>query len=120
LKALKKKFRPEFNRIDEAIILILTEQDIHKIIYVEIAKLENRLKDMKFKLKINKSANGFQTEGYDELYGARPLTRAIQHYVEDPIADEILNGSLKKVILLTLPSIKTKKKLLLKVLNQND
>jgi ATP-dependent Clp protease ATP-binding subunit ClpA len=50
-------------------------------------------------------------------FGARPLTRAIQHYVEDPIADEILNGSLKKVILLTLPSIKTKKKLLLKVLN---
>jgi ATP-dependent Clp protease ATP-binding subunit ClpC len=61
---------------------------------------------MKFKLKINKSAMDFlATEGYDELYGARPLTRAIQHYVEDPIADEILNGSLKKVILLTLPSI---------------
>jgi ATP-dependent Clp protease ATP-binding subunit ClpC len=98
-KALKKKFRPEFlNRIDEAIIFnSLTEQDIHKIIYVEIAKLENRLKDMKFKLKINKSAMDFlATEGYDELYGARPLTRAIQHYVEDPIADEILNGSLKE------------------------
>lgn len=98
-KALKKKFRPEFlNRIDEAIIFkSLSQEDIHKIIYLEIASLEKRLSEINFKLKITKEAVEFLgNEGYDAAYGARPLARTIQHYVEDKIADEILGGSFKE------------------------
>ena len=96
-KALKKKFRPEFlNRIDESIIFNgLKEEDIHQIIYLEVAKLEERVIEMGYKLKIDKEAIEFLArQGYDEAYGARPLTRAIQHYVEDPVADEILNENI--------------------------
>lgn len=98
-KALKKKFRPEFlNRIDEAIIFRgLTEEDIHKIIYLEVESLEKRLNELNFKLKISNEAVEFLAkQGYDEAYGARPLARAIQHYVEDAIADEILNETIKE------------------------
>ena len=93
-KALKKKFRPEFlNRIDEAIVFRpLNEGDIHKIIFLEVKNLEKRLLEMNFKLKISDEAVKYLAkQGYDEAYGARPLARAIQHYVEDAIADEILN-----------------------------
>lgn len=96
-KALKKKFKPEFlNRIDEAIVFNgLSEEDIHKIIYVEIEKLEKRISEMNYKIDINKDAIEFiAKQGYDEAYGARPLARAIQHYVEDAVADEILNGNI--------------------------
>jgi ATP-dependent Clp protease ATP-binding subunit ClpC len=98
-KALKKKFRPEFlNRIDEAIIFRgLSAEDIHKIIYLEVENLEKRLLEMNFKLKISKEAVDYLAkQGYDEAYGARPLARAIQHYVEDAVADEILNGNIKE------------------------
>jgi len=98
-KALKKKFRPEFlNRIDEAIIFNgLKEEDIHKIIYAEIERLEKRIGEIGFKIKISKEAIDYLAkQGYDEAYGARPLARAIQHYVEDPVADEILNDNAKE------------------------
>jgi ATP-dependent Clp protease ATP-binding subunit ClpC len=98
-KALKKKFNPEFlNRIDETIIFNrLSENDIDKIIYLEIEKLENRLREMNYKLNISKESIKFiGRNGYDENYGARPLSRAIQHYIEDPIADEILNENFKE------------------------
>lgn len=97
-KALKKKFRPEFlNRIDEAIVFNgLKEVDIHKIIYKEVEKLETRIGEMGYKIKISKEAIEYLAkQGYDEAYGARPLARAIQHYVEDPVADEILNENIK-------------------------
>ena len=96
-KALKKKFRPEFlNRLDEAIIFRgLTPENIHKIIYLEIGNLEKRLNEMKLHLTISDEAVEFLgKQGYDEHYGARPLGRAIQHYIEDPVADEIINGEL--------------------------
>jgi ATP-dependent Clp protease ATP-binding subunit ClpC len=98
-KALKKKFRPEFlNRIDEAIVFKgLSEEDIHKIIYLEVSNLEKRLLEMNFKLKISTDAVEYLAkQGYDEAYGARPLARAIQHYVEDAIADEILNENISE------------------------
>jgi ATP-dependent Clp protease ATP-binding subunit ClpC len=97
-KALKKKFKPEFlNRIDESIVFNgLKEDDIHKIIYMEIEKLESRISEIGYKLKTSKQAIEFLAkEGYDEAYGARPLARAIQHFVEDQVADEILSGNLK-------------------------
>jgi hypothetical protein len=123
-KALKKKFRPEFlNRIDEAIIFRgLTKEDIHKIIYLEVKNLEKRLAEMNFKLEISDEAiNYLGEQGYDEAYGARPLARAIQHYVEDAIADEILQGNIvegelikigfdKNKELVTIKSVKQKSK----------
>ena len=96
-KALKKKFRPEFlNRIDESIIFNgLSEEDIHKIIYLEVSNLEKRVIEMGYNLKIDKEAIEFLArQGYDEAYGARPLNRAIQKYVEDPVADEILKDNI--------------------------
>jgi ATP-dependent Clp protease ATP-binding subunit ClpC len=96
-KALKKKFKPEFlNRIDEAIIFNgLNKEDISQIIHLEIASLEKRISEMNYKIEINDDAIDYLAkQGYDEAYGARPLARAIQHYVEDPVADEILNGNI--------------------------
>ena len=116
-KALKKKFKPEFlNRIDEAIVFNgLKLEDIHKIIYVEIAKLEKRVNEMGFKLKVSKDAIEFlATQGYDEAYGARPLARAIQHYVEDPVADEILNDNIKEGETISIGLDKTKQEITVK------
>ena len=98
-KALKKKFKPEFlNRIDETIIFnSLKPEDISIIIHNELDKLKSRVKEIGFEIKINKSAVDYVAkQGYDEAYGARPLTRAIQRYIEDPVTDEILNGNFKE------------------------
>jgi ATP-dependent Clp protease ATP-binding subunit ClpC len=98
-KALKKKFKPEFlNRIDETIIFnSLKPEDISVIIHNELDKLKSRVKEIGFEIKINKSAVDYVAkQGYDEAYGARPLTRAIQRYIEDPVTDEILNGNFKE------------------------
>jgi ATP-dependent Clp protease ATP-binding subunit ClpC len=113
-KALKKKFKPEFlNRIDEAIVFnALKEEDIHKIIYIEIEKLSERINEMNYKLEITKDAIEFLArQGYDEAYGARPLTRAIQHYVEDPVADEILNGNILEGETIEITFDKTKEEI---------
>jgi hypothetical protein len=98
-KALKKKFKPEFlNRIDETIIFnSLKPEDINVIIHNELDKLKARVKEIGYEIKINKSAVDYVAkQGYDEAYGARPLTRAIQRYIEDPVTDEILNGNFKE------------------------
>lgn len=93
-KALKKRFKPEFlNRLDDIITFnSLKEEDIHKIVSLETDKLKERLNELGFTLKIHKSVVEFIAKnGYDENYGARPIKRAIQKYIEDPLADEILN-----------------------------
>ncbi len=98
-KALKKKFNPEFlNRIDDTIIFnSLKQNDINLIIKHELGKLKARLLEVNYKIKVNKSAIDYVAkEGYDEAYGARPLNRAIQRYIEDPIADAILNGKVNE------------------------
>jgi ATP-dependent Clp protease ATP-binding subunit ClpC len=121
-KELKKKFRPEFlNRIDESIIFnSLSIEDIHKIIYIELAKLEERITEMNFKFKITKEAVDFLADhGYDEVYGARPLTRAIQEYVEDPIADEILSGNINEGDTINITFDKTKEELVIKPLKSS-
>lgn len=97
-KALKKKFKPEFlNRLDDVIIFnSLKLEDIHRIINLELDKLKSRVKETGYDIKITKSAIEYvANQGYDEAYGARPLNRAIQRYIEDPIADEILSGKVK-------------------------
>lgn len=98
-KALKKNFKPEFlNRIDEAIIFnSLSKTDISKIIHLELSHLEKRIGELNFKFQISEKAIDYLIkQGYDDAYGARPLARAIQHYVEDPVADEILNENVKE------------------------
>jgi ATP-dependent Clp protease ATP-binding subunit ClpC len=98
-KSLKKAFSPEFlNRIDEIVIFnSLEKEDLKKIISIELEKLKSRIKDLGYEIKISKKAVNFLCEkGYDKKYGARPLKRAIQNYIEDLIAEEIVQSKLKK------------------------
>ena len=95
--ALKKSFAPEFiNRIDDVIIFNPLEiEHIHQIIDIELQKLLNRIKDLGYTLKISDKAKNFIAEkGFDKQYGARPLKRAIQKYIEDVLAEEIVNAKL--------------------------
>ncbi len=91
--ALKRTFSPEFlNRIDDVVIFnSLNQEDIFKIIDITLESLFSRLDGMKFSLHLSKEAKKFVAEkGYDPQFGARPLHRAIQKYVEDPLAEFIL------------------------------
>ena len=95
--ALKKAFAPEFlNRIDDVIVFnALEKEDIGKIIDIEMAKLMDRIKDLGYELKLTDEAKGYIAEkGFDKQYGARPLNRAIQKYVEDALAEEIINSKI--------------------------
>ncbi len=97
--AMKKLFNPEFlNRIDDTIVFRkLTKEDIMKIIEIEIRDLYKNLEENKLKLVLDISAKEFIVEkGFDDKFGARPLKRALQKYVEDPLAEEILRGSFKE------------------------
>lgn len=96
--ALKKAFAPEFlNRIDDLIVFnALKKEDIHQIIDIELAKLFHRVTDLGYNIKLTDEAKDFIADkGYDEKFGARPLKRAIQKYLEDPIAEEIISSNIK-------------------------
>lgn len=98
-KELKKKFSPEFiNRLDDIIVFnSLSKEDMFKIIDIEFRNLEKRVKDIGYNLKINDPVKEYiLKEGYDEQYGARPLNRSIQKYLEDPLSEEVLRGELKE------------------------
>jgi ATP-dependent Clp protease ATP-binding subunit ClpC len=93
--ALKRVFNPEFlNRIDDTIVFHqLEKSDIFKIIDITAGKLFKRLKEMGIEVEIDEKAKEFLVEkGYDQKYGARPLKRALQKFVEDPLAEEMLKG----------------------------
>jgi ATP-dependent Clp protease ATP-binding subunit ClpC len=95
--ALKKAFSPEFlNRLDDVVVFnSLTKADIHKIIDISLKKLFSRITEMGYKIELSDKAKDYLSEkGYDQQYGARPLNRAIQKYLEDAIAEEILKGEL--------------------------
>ena len=97
--ALKKSFAPEFlNRIDDVILFnSLTREDIHKIIDIELAKLFARVNDLGFKIQLSDKAKDYIADkGYDKEYGARPLKRAIQKYLEDALAEEILTSKVSE------------------------
>ena len=97
--ALKKSFAPEFlNRIDDVVIFNPLEiEDIHLIIDIELSKLSKRIDDLGYKLVLTKEAKDYIAEkGFDKQYGARPLKRAIQKYVEDALAEEIVTSKLKE------------------------
>jgi ATP-dependent Clp protease ATP-binding subunit ClpB len=95
MNAMRDSFRPEFlNRIDEIIIFhSLTKQQLQPIVQLQVQGLQKRLEEQKLALKLSENATDFLAElGYDPVYGARPLKRAIQRYLETPIAKSILRG----------------------------
>jgi len=95
--ALKKSFAPEFlNRIDDIIVFnTLERHDIHSIIDIELDKLLSRILDLGYTLKLSDKAKDYIADkGFDKKYGARPLKRAIQKYIEDALAEEIVNSKL--------------------------
>ena len=97
--ALKKAFSPEFlNRLDDVVVFnSLSKEDIHKIIDISLGKLFHRITDLGYKIELTEKAKDFlANKGYDQQYGARPLNRAIQKYLEDAIAEEILKGDLSE------------------------
>jgi ATP-dependent Clp protease ATP-binding subunit ClpC len=97
--ALKKAFSPEFlNRLDDVVVFnSLTKEHIFKIIDISLGKLFKRITELGYKIELSEKAKDFLAEkGYDQQYGARPLNRAIQKYLEDAIAEEILKGDLSE------------------------
>ena len=95
--ALKKSFAPEFlNRIDDVIVFnALEREDIHSIIDIELDKLLQRISDLGYTLNLSEKAKDYIADkGFDKKYGARPLKRAIQKYIEDALAEEIVNSKL--------------------------
>ncbi|GAL76179.1 ATP-dependent Clp protease ATP-binding subunit [Nonlabens ulvanivorans] len=97
--ALKKTFAPEFlNRIDDVIVFnALERDDIHKIIDIELVKLFDRIKGLGYNLTLSESAKDYIADkGFDKQYGARPLNRAIQKYIEDALAEAIVNSELQE------------------------
>ncbi len=97
--ALKKAFNPEFlNRLDDVIVFnSLHREDIHKIIAITLGKLFERVISLGYHIELTEKAKDFLADkGYDHQFGARPLNRAIQKYLEDPVAEEILKGEVEE------------------------
>ena len=115
---LKKHFAPEFlNRLDDVVIFkSLTKEEIGKIVDLEIISLKGRVEEIGYGLQINKTVKDYLIEtGYDKEYGARPLNRAIQKYVEDPVSEEILKGSVEEGQTIKVSYVKSKEKIVIKV-----
>ncbi|MBS1543500.1 MAG: ATP-dependent Clp protease ATP-binding subunit [Bacteroidetes bacterium] len=97
--ALRKAFSPEFlNRLDDVIVFnSLQREHIHKIIDITLSKLFSRILALGYHVELTEKAKDFLAEkGYDQQFGARPLNRAIQKYLEDPVAEEILKGEVEE------------------------
>ena len=115
--ALKRFFSPEFlNRIDDVIVFnSLEKEDITKILELSIAELMTRIKQIGFDIKLSKSAKEYLAEkGFDSDFGARPLNRAIQKYLEDPLAEEILKTDIKEGDIIKVDFDKKKEELTFK------
>jgi len=96
--ALKQFFKPEFlNRLDEVIVFhMLNKEHLHHIVDLQLLRLADRLKDRQIVLNFTEAArNQIMDEGYDPVFGARPLKRAIQQRLENPLAAQLLNGTLE-------------------------
>ena len=116
--ALKKAFAPEFlNRIDDVILFnALKREDIHKIIDIELQKLFNRTNELGYEVKLTDEAKDYIADkGYDPEYGARPLKRAIQKLLEDPLAEEIINAKISEGDTINVDFDAEKKEITLKV-----
>ncbi len=96
---VKKTFKPEFlNRVDDIIVFRkLTKEDLQKIVDIEIDEVQKRLHDQDITIKLTPAAKDFLIEkGFDTVFGARPLKRTIQRFLEDPLSEEIIRGKYKK------------------------
>jgi ATP-dependent Clp protease ATP-binding subunit ClpC len=121
--ALKKAFAPEFlNRIDDVVVFNnLEKEDIDKIIDIELEKLLKRISELGYTLKLSKKAKSFIAEkGFDKQYGARPLKRAIQKYVEDALAEEIIKSNAHEGDTITLDLGKDDTKLDIKITSPKE
>jgi ATP-dependent Clp protease ATP-binding subunit ClpC len=99
LERIKKTFKPEFlNRIDDIIVFhSLTKEDLYQIIEIELEEVKERLKEQDVKLEIDQVAKDLLIEkGFDPVFGARPLKRTIQRFLEDPLAEEIISKGVEK------------------------
>ncbi len=97
-KEVEHHFRPEFlNRVDDTIVFkALTREDLQTIVGYELAKVFKRLTEHGFKLELTDQAKEFLIDkGYNPEFGARPLRRAIEHYIEDPLSESVLSGKFK-------------------------
>ena len=116
--ALKKSFAPEFlNRIDDVIIFnTLEREDIHAIIDIELGKLLHRISDLGYTLNLSDKAKDYIADkGFDKKYGARPLKRAIQKYIEDALAEEIVNSKLSEGDTIAMDLDEAKSELTIKI-----
>jgi len=98
LDETKRVFKPEFlNRLDEIIVFhTLEKPDLMKIVDLEVAKVKRRLLTKEIEIQLDQAAHEFVIEkGFDPTYGARPMRRAVERYLEDPLAEELLRGSVK-------------------------
>jgi ATP-dependent Clp protease ATP-binding subunit ClpC len=114
LEEVKKTFKPEFlNRIDDVIVFRpLEKEDLYKIIEIEMSEVQERLTEQKVSLELDQTAKDFLVEkGFDPVFGARPLKRTIQRYVEDPLAEDIISGSIKGGSLIKVSREKDKEEL---------
>jgi len=119
-KALKKAFAPEFlNRIDDVIMFnSLTKEHIHEIIDIELKGLYERVNSLNYKLKISAAAKDFIADkGYDAQFGARPLKRAIQKYLEDEMAEVIIRASVVEGDTISVGFDKKTEKIKIKILS---
>jgi len=122
-KALKKAFAPEFlNRIDDVIMFnSLTKEHIHQIIDIELKGLYERVESLNYKLKISPAAKDFIAEkGYDPQFGARPLKRAIQKYLEDEMAEAIIKASVVQGDTISVGFDKKTEKIKIKILTSAE
>jgi ATP-dependent Clp protease ATP-binding subunit ClpC len=98
LEEAKRAFKPEFmNRLDDIIVFhTLTKADMGQIVHLEVEKVKSRLKYKDVEISLTTAATDFLIEkGYDPQFGARPLRRAVEKYLQDPLAEEILRGNIK-------------------------
>lgn len=119
--ALKRSFAPEFlNRIDDVIIFdSLDRDDIHKIIDIELKSLFSRLADMGYSMKVTEKAKDFIVEkGWDAQFGARPLKRAIQKYIEDALAEEIIKSKVNEGDMILIDHEESNPELTITITNQ--
>jgi len=122
-KALQKTFAPEFlNRIDDVIMFNqLTREDIDKIIDIELKGLFDRISALGYRIKLSPQARDFMADrGFDIQYGARPLKRAIQKYLEDPLAEVIIKTAVAEGALISVGYSKGKEELTFKVGGKKD
>ena len=117
-KSLSKKFSPEFlNRIDEIVVFNqLTTKEIEKIAKIEINNFIDRLKEIDYDVKIDSKVLKFiSVKGFDKEFGARPIKRAIQKHLEDPLAKKIVSGEIKKGHKIEISHVKDSESLDIKI-----